>query len=313
MTLFTKYPSIENAYKQKFLDRAMFTVPTTEMWAVCEKIHGANFSFIVTNDGIMCARRGDILKKDEKFYNYRPVLDKYNARLKALFEDIKIEYNCESIQVIGELYGNGVQTGVYYSDDQDFTMFDILVNGEYLDYDLVSQLGIFHGILPPPLLGFFTLEKALQLSNKFPSKMPARHGKDSPEDNICEGTVIRPNKTYWLGEGFESSRVILKNKNEKFSEKTVKEVSPVKSELAQMVDNIMLLVNDNRIDSAASKLGEVEMSRFGEFMREIIEDVQKDSPEAYFSLDNADRKVVDKKVNQLIAKELRLYMKNKGL
>ncbi len=313
MTIFTRYPSIENAYKQKFLDKLAPNVPSDEMWAVSEKIHGANFSFIVTNEGIMCARRMDILKKGEKFYNYLPVLERYNPRLKALFEDIKIEYPCESIQVIGELFGNGVQTGVYYCEEQDFTMFDILVNGEYLDYNLVSQLGIFHGILPPPLLGFFTLEMALRLPNKFPSKMPARYGLESPEENICEGTIIRPNKTYWLGDEFKTSRIILKNKNEKFSEKTIKEITPVKSELVNIINDIRLLVNDNRINSAASKIGEIEMSRFSDFMKEIIADIQKEYPEAYFLLDKADKKVVDKKVNQLLAAQLRLYMKNKGL
>ena len=40
-------------------------------WVTIEKIHGCNFSIIWNGESLSYARRRDVLKPDEKFYNYQ--------------------------------------------------------------------------------------------------------------------------------------------------------------------------------------------------------------------------------------------------
>ena len=43
---FTKYNSIENSYRQKFIDKILLELPRDTQYVVTEKIHGANFQFV---------------------------------------------------------------------------------------------------------------------------------------------------------------------------------------------------------------------------------------------------------------------------
>ena len=43
---FTKFPSLENTYRQKEIDKIVM-MEIKDQWVVTEKVHGANFSFWV--------------------------------------------------------------------------------------------------------------------------------------------------------------------------------------------------------------------------------------------------------------------------
>ena len=64
-----KYPSINN-----FNKKSVFAGE----WIAEEKIHGANMSFHVDCKlgSIRVARRNDFLEPEDKFYNYKQILDK---------------------------------------------------------------------------------------------------------------------------------------------------------------------------------------------------------------------------------------------
>lgn len=47
MITFKKYNSIENSYRQKFLNYIVEQGKAAGEWTVSEKVHGANFSFVV--------------------------------------------------------------------------------------------------------------------------------------------------------------------------------------------------------------------------------------------------------------------------
>ena len=86
---FTKFPSLENTYRQKEIDKIQ-SMTIKDKWVVTEKVHGANFSFWMTEEHlsvegiglcsavvIKCAKRSGWIEDDEKFFNYKPVLEKY--------------------------------------------------------------------------------------------------------------------------------------------------------------------------------------------------------------------------------------------
>lgn len=86
---FTKFPSLENTYRQKEIDKIVM-MEIKDQWVVTEKVHGANFSFWVYKDvdtkeiDIKCAKRSGWIEEDEKFFNYKSVLEKYRPMLEKL-------------------------------------------------------------------------------------------------------------------------------------------------------------------------------------------------------------------------------------
>ena len=94
---FTKFPSLENTYRQKEIDKIQ-SMKIRDKWVVTEKVHGANFSFWMTEEHlsvegiglcstvvIKCAKRSGWIEDDEKFFNYQPVLEKYRDSLERLY------------------------------------------------------------------------------------------------------------------------------------------------------------------------------------------------------------------------------------
>ena len=68
---FTKFPSLENTYRQKEIDKILM-MNIKDKWVVTEKVHGANFSFWVYKDSdsgkvdIKCAKRSGWIEEGEK-------------------------------------------------------------------------------------------------------------------------------------------------------------------------------------------------------------------------------------------------------
>jgi hypothetical protein len=58
-------------------------------WVVLEKVHGANFCFIVNATEVATARRTAVLTPHERFYNWHSVLAKYQAALNDLYQRVR--------------------------------------------------------------------------------------------------------------------------------------------------------------------------------------------------------------------------------
>ena len=67
------FGSIENVSNAKFLEKLVLQGKTLGDWVVTEKIHGANFCFIVgpSCHPILACRRQAILREDEGFYGWK--------------------------------------------------------------------------------------------------------------------------------------------------------------------------------------------------------------------------------------------------
>lgn len=77
---FKKYPSIENHYRNKHIEKWLSKFPSLkdEEFIIQEKIHGSNFQIIITNDDVSFASRNNILEDNAKFYDYQNVMRKYD-------------------------------------------------------------------------------------------------------------------------------------------------------------------------------------------------------------------------------------------
>ena len=287
---FTKFPSLENTYRQKEIDKIVM-MEIKDQWVVTEKVHGANFSFWVYKNvetkeiDIKCAKRSGWIEEDEKFFNYKSVLEKYRPMLEKLRGDV-----LDNFVIYGELFGGNIQSGMCYSLEQDFVAFDMRwINedgslGWALDKLTMLTLKDDYNLPVTPLIGVYdTFEEALAVEESFTSKLIRQDFDGKEEHKETEGIVIEPNNAVYEPNG---SRVYLKKKTKRFLEKGGKpnikhKVPMLLQESVQLkLDEALLFLNNNRFDSVVSKIGEVSIKDIGKVMglltQDIVVDMEKD-------------------------------------
>jgi len=324
---FKKYNSIENSYRQKFID--MITINPELMkqeWFVHEKIHGANFAIYVYPNGdtaeVIFAKRSGFIKDDEKFYSLESIKSELNEYGINILKVVDPDFR-DNIVIRGELFGGGydhscvekmnvsqVQKGIQYSPKTEFMAFDLEVDGEIVDWDIAKKLLDRAGVPTVPFLRVGTFEVCIGHSNTYKSFVPSILGLPELEDeNICEGNVIKPNKAAYFPNG---SRVILKNKNEKFTEKSkVNKKSKVilfSDEMNKAVENMDQYINDNRLSNVLSHIGVIKQKDFGKVCGLFAQDVILDYLKDYEPLpEKKDWKLVTKQTSHSCAMLLRQH------
>jgi Rnl2 family RNA ligase len=306
---FQKYPSIENSYREKFIQEIQNHphFPFSK-WQVTEKIHGSNFSFISDGNDVKIGKRSGFT--DGSFYNCYEVLEKYRQNVLTLFNDLGLSFgnNISYIQLFGELFGPGVQKGVEYGGEKDFRLFDIVIKESdkesfFLSTDAVELMSVRHQIPHVPIIeSAVSFEEAMKVSPDFDSLILGK------ENNKAEGVVIKPIFPMFLNSG---SRIILKNKNEAYKEKA-NTPKPQKqenwSESMNSVFNEMLQYNtEERIRSAISKIGQITQKDFGKLLgtvsHDLLEDWEKEY--SYRDLSKNEIKVVNKQLNKEVSDLIR--------
>lgn len=323
--IFKTYNTMENAYQARVIDQIRMQGFGDEVFIVQEKVHGANLSFFTDGKEIKIAKRTAFIEQDEKFYNAHDILERYRKNVIHIFEKVKAVYpDMETVVIYGELFGGGykhkevapvkdaikVQKGIEYAPHNEFYGFDIKLNGTtYLDTDLANQIFEETGFFYAKILFQGTLEEALKFPNAFGSKIPAWLGLPEIEDNMCEGTIIKTLKTRYFGNG---ARIILKNKNEKWTEKSkvVRKERPARKDVhfsgkaREIWEEIRNYVTVNRLNNVVSKTGEFEPEMMGKiiglFAQDVLEDFEKDFPEAFAAIEKDEQKRINKKLNSLV-------------
>ncbi|MPS64878.1 MAG: RNA ligase, Rnl2 family [Chryseobacterium sp.] len=324
--IFKTYNSIENACQTRVIDQIKMQGFGDEVFIVQEKVHGANFSFFTDGKEIKIGKRTAFIEKDEKFFNAHQILERYRKKVIEVFGRVKTMYpDVKTVVIYGELFGGGykhkeveavknavkVQKGIEYTPYNEFYAFDIKLNGTtYLDTDLVNQIFEETGFFYAKILFQGTLEETLKFPNVFDSKIPDWLGLPKVENNMCEGTIVKTLKTKYFGNG---SRVILKNKNEKWVEKSKvvrKQNKPVQKQVSfsgkaqDIWEEIQKYATTNRLNNVVSKIGEFEPKMIGKvigfFAQDILEDFEKDFPEVFTTIEKEEHKRINKKLNSLV-------------
>lgn len=322
--LFEKYSSIENSYRSEFLNELVQEGASAGCWVVQEKIHGANFAIYTDGHSAIAARRTAFLGSDENFFSSSHILAKYEARLRSMF------FACgttNSLVIHCELFGgsyphkdvpinhkaSAIQKGVYYSPDTELMVFDIRIDGTYCGVDEVVRLCEIYKIPFIPIRYRGSYEECLKYPNAFQSSISDVLGLPSIPDNTCEGVVIKPREVKFLKNG---CRVILKNKNELFAEKSSKPKHMPESlpnGLAAIVEDISLFITTNRLRCVLSKIGAVTNKDFGRilglFAQDVLADFRKES-DILSTVSKKDQMIIFKKINRLSACMIRDNLSN---
>ena len=152
---------IEGKYRSKYVEQ-LSNCP----WVFTEKIDGTNirvcwdghsFSFKGRTDKAQLPA-GLVLRLEQLFLN-----NEMEEMVEQMFGD-------KEVMLIGEGYGAGIQAvGKEYKDDgQDFILFDVRVNGMYLDHDNVVQIATALGLDMAPVVLTGTIDDAVKLVKSNP-------------------------------------------------------------------------------------------------------------------------------------------------
>ncbi|MGB1242189.1 MAG: RNA ligase, Rnl2 family [Chitinophagales bacterium] len=318
--MFKKYNSIENTYRTEFLNRIKGHGFWEDEFVVQEKTHGANLSYW-TDNGVdfYAGKRTGKIEEKEAFYNYEIILGELKPKFMRIWDSLKIKSpDLLQMTIFGELIGGNyphpevtadkkamkVQKGVYYSPQNHFYAFDILLNSEkYVDVEEANVYFEKEELLYAKTLFKGSFSECLEYRNSFPSTVPAILGLPEIEDNICEGVVIRPAITSYFNNG---TRVILKNKNETWAErkqfrKSIRKEEQLPEKIVKLREAISTYVTENRLNNVLSKIGAVTLKDFGKvmglFSKDIVEDFLKDYEEVVNDLEKQEWKSVKKSIS----------------
>lgn len=319
---FKKYNSIENHYDNKNLIRWTTKYPELyeEKFIIQEKIHGSNFSiwFEKENDvvNVRYGKRTAFLEDTESFFNWQQVVLKGDIVL--LVNRIKekmINENIPRITIFGELYGNGIQKGVYYSEVKQINFFDMKICDLYVApkkfIDFFNEIHMEY-MLVPNIKIVNSLSEAKEFNTEFNSLISDKEFKEL--ENISEGIVIKPYEKVYIWEG---SIFYIKKKNEKFFEKSRHPRQPkaplvLSDKVKNLKDTFETYINQNRLDNVFSKFGPIqEMKDIGKYISLLVEDAKQDFFKEYKDefviLDDREKKEI-LKVQPLASKIIRENM-----
>ena len=302
---FHKFPSLENHYREKFVDMVRIHAPSDEFVAT-EKIHGANFSFWTDGVNVLPAKRSGFIKEDESFYGCGEVVHHYIPKVLSVFKDVLIDRpDTTSMVIYGELYGQGIQKEINYGE-KDFVAFDIVLATDDEHTRLSWEEAVFHcvDIMPfVPVIQRGTLEELLQINvNQMSSVQAAVKGIGG---EITEGIVIRhATKNIVLPTG---SSGIIKLKSDSFLEtkarKTKTPPKPLDPATQEYYELLVSAITLPRLMNVVSKEGLVDKSKFGYIMSLMLGDVITDTLGDYsIDLDKKERSRAQKMCNALVSK-----------
>ncbi|WP_194304382.1 MULTISPECIES: RNA ligase family protein [Chryseobacterium] len=306
MSEFSGYEKMPNNLKKLGLSESDFSKMEKLKWVVTEKVHGANFSFVYENGSLKFAKRKEYLNWSDDFFGFQLVVSKLENNILRLFEKLSSDIAAEKYIIYGELFGgkyphpevepvkdvHAIQTGVYYNPDIEFCAFDIAIetcgsdSKYYLDYEssvaYFNEFEIFHA--KPLLIGKFN--EATNFNIRINSAVPKEFNLPELNDNLIEGVVIKPFNQL---DNNDFQRPIIKLKNPEFDEEEkfheaekwsfIPNVSSKTEELSFIVDELRNYVTQNRLKSAVSKIGTLDLnnqSRVSEIKKEFLEDVITD-------------------------------------
>jgi Rnl2 family RNA ligase len=251
------------------------------------------------------AKRKEYLSWNDDFFGFQLVVSEIENDIIRLFEDLSSNIQGIKYIVYGELFGgeyphpdvmsndnlNAIQTGVYYSPSIKFCAFDIAIEKSdskyYLDYETSISYFKKHNLFYAKPLFIGKFRDAVNFDTRINSTLPKELKLPEINENLIEGVVIKPfNQT-----DIESisSRPIVKLKNKEFDEENrfhqaekwsfIPNISSKSQDLSFILDELRNYITKNRLESAISKIGPLDMNngqRLMDIEREVIQDTLLD-------------------------------------
>jgi len=183
-----EYHKIQTMFKRdmthpkKLLIEGQWTLPEFEYlannaWTWTEKVDGTNIRIKYDGEKVEFGGKTDNAQLPGRLVK----------RLQERFPDaaaFKQEFGLTPVCLYGEGYGAGIQKGGTYGPEQDFVLFDIKIDGWWLQRKHLESLAQTFGLDIVPIVGQGTLYEAI---SHVKTGMKSTWG-----DFISEGIVARP-------------------------------------------------------------------------------------------------------------------------
>ncbi len=284
---FVHYPSIALLPKKIALNAI---VPSSEIWNVTEKVHGANFQFGTNGEDVQVGSRNKMVDKEDliNFHHCGELLELHKQQILKLFDIINSKNVCQQVTVFGEIFGGSypehkqirkpVQKEILYCPKISFGAFDIWVDGKYLNQSECEHYFKEIDLLFFPTLFRGTFEEAFEFSKskyESPSCVPRLFGLDEIFPNIREGHVLKPENVYFN----RHDRVIFKHKNDKWSEidTKTKPILPKTGSISStpLYEEAVSMITTNRLKNIQSHSSSGNET-MGKLVGMMVEDILKE-------------------------------------
>lgn len=239
-------------------------------WVAVEKIHGAQLVIAVVGDEVRFGKRKAWLDDEDPFFGWQLIRAELADRARA----VAAIAAAPLVVLYGELFGGGyphpeveavpglqpIQTGVWYTPDLRWAVFDVLVAageddaGERRSFTEVQELAAAAGLLVPPTIRRGRRTEVEAASERFPTEVPAVLGLPPIDGNLAEGLVLRRDDRARPGQATAYKRKIVEFDEARFdgAESWDRDQRP---DLDALVGWAIRLTNPARVASAASKWG----------------------------------------------------------
>jgi len=184
-----EYHKIKNIFKRdektKKLIENRFADPTIEFlkdlpWEFTEKIDGTNIRVGWDGHRVNFYGRTDNAQIPVRLMNRLLELFGGDAN-EQLFEQ---KFGNKPVMLIGEGYGAGIQKGGAYSREQEFVLFDVLIDDMYLMRDSVFDIATYFGVPAVPVVVVGTIQEGVDYVKSSPMSLIGTA--------MSEGLVGRP-------------------------------------------------------------------------------------------------------------------------
>jgi Rnl2 family RNA ligase len=281
---FVSFNDIENVQRQKYIDKVQEEGHGNKEFCVTEKAHGCSLSLVYDGTDFRMGSRSQFIGSDSNFYGINPHIETLKSKMIKLYENLG---NTGLVRVFGEWMGGRypemvspagtkqVQKEVVYCPHNEFYAFHLIKDDKYFSVDERNEQFEKVGFIFAKILFRGKLDECLKYPNMFVTTIPEYFGLPKIEGNICEGTVIEPTEVLFNGYG---SRIIFKNKNEKFKEggdkvARVKEDVDLGEVALERLNWLLGCVNENRRNAVVSKFDNLTDKQFGPLMGKYIQDI----------------------------------------
>jgi hypothetical protein len=277
--MFLKYPSIENTYRQKEIQRWLNRFPNleSETFVAQEKIHGSNIQIAIDPNGSwQVFSRKQKINQGDRFQGvdvYGLIEDEYHLVVEAGAKMARS--SGEIFRFYGELFGPRIQKGVDYGNTIRILFFDAAINDNFMPGIVLGDFFENKGLSPEkhlvPTVGVYSsLGEALSADIRKDSLVSEK------ENNIMEGVVIKPYHQVFSSP--QGSIFYLKKKNDEFKEKQMVKKEPQDNSVVSGLNlEFMSYLTDQRLQNIFSKYGEIqEPSQIGDYIKYMLEDAKED-------------------------------------
>lgn len=186
----------------------------------------------------------------------------------------------ETVTLLGEFCGPDILKRIDYPD-YFFRVFDVAINGLYMDWPAVLEICDELGFKTVP----YEVEDSVDVCLGYvDAKDPYAEG----DKDLSEGVVIRPCRDFW----YHTDRVIFKAKSDKFKE-IVKERQKSRSKNkgpdfdSEEIERLEKYITESRVFSCINQLAEGE-DKFepskedtGDLIKTMFDDIQAEADEEF--------------------------------